>query len=950
MEASVYWIELVIDDDSNPDFDAYPQKLECEKCTVYSNSDDPAVRDWLKVIVIPVNVQLFIHPDEPSILSADDGEAFIAVGVWVYDPNHPDEWVEAEDGSEIRWEITEGNEGIISPTISYTRNGHAVTKLTTNRVAGNRYQVKATLTKLVYKGVVYHLRLSITTDVITVVPGRANQATLHLDRLNLPADERSIASAQVTFQDTWGNLVEDSSPVFFSLKGFSSLIGGDSAYTTKGSAQNQTRAGFLPSIYGIVATASTDEGTAEGEKLEVELDDVREVRSLSLIPLRVEVMVEKPILTVGNGERTTVIAKVTDIFGRPVPDGTPVYWFSSAGSVTPRETMTSNGIAIATLSTASNSPLLHERFADGMSVEEKVLVTATVPGNFVGCAEVIFARNPNHLTVRPRHILLAGDVIGQGLINEQGNILPEGYEQVEEVFWVGEEGIERQVNIPYYASTILDIWGYPNERVKVQVFSDLVALLDGMEVKSEVTIQLNEEGYGKVILVSTGKLSVLEADVEVIVTSEPSQPFAPLIAANRQGKAVIRLTFKSVFARLLGLAWRLTGWRGVGRALASVLGIGDVFTILYEVGKILPGGEKPDWVNVGFAAASLLTSASSVTGVGAFFEVLVNIADLLQRAFKRLGGVRGINFAAKLTKVFQELLSKWDESKGIAVAKLLDGLMSVDDETIGVVSRIVGNECFEHLMKISQKLEVAQLKSLMEKSKAIGEAHGDEIARRVLSVLWELDEAVVKELVTSLTAMENIAIILKGGKISNPVQLRNVLGQQKLFTETYTRVRFLEELAAIANAENLDRVLKEMTKKVYGFQKGALYEVHVGYWLQEEGKYGKVLRFREGLYLKVNESITGKPYRTDADIILEGNIFVQAKAGPISLPSDDKQAEKIFQAKWLPLIHAYKTKGASKIIFAFGDYVDKRLEDYLKDAAAEVGVQVEVIKLPYPGG
>jgi len=27
MEAGVYWIELVIDDDFNPDFDAYPQKL-----------------------------------------------------------------------------------------------------------------------------------------------------------------------------------------------------------------------------------------------------------------------------------------------------------------------------------------------------------------------------------------------------------------------------------------------------------------------------------------------------------------------------------------------------------------------------------------------------------------------------------------------------------------------------------------------------------------------------------------------------------------------------------------------------------------------------------------------------------------------------------------------------------------------------------------------------------
>ena len=195
---------------------------------------------------------------------------------------------------------------------------------------------------------------------------------------------------------------------------------------------------------------------------------------------------------------------------------------------------------------------------------------------------------------------------------------------------------------------------------------------------------------------------------------------------------------------------------------------------------------------------------------------------------------------------------------------------------------------------------------------------------------------------TSLTAMENIAIILKGGKISNAVQLRDVLGQQKLFTETYTRVRFLEELAAIANAENLDRVLKEMTKKVYGFQKGALYEVHVGYWLQEEGKYGKVLRFREGLYLEANESMTGKPYKTDIDIVLEGNIFVQAKAGPVRLPLDKEKFYEKIQKDWRPMIEAYKSKGASKIIFVFGDYVDERLVKFLE----KQGVIVKMLSYP----
>ncbi|MFA0742903.1 MAG: hypothetical protein DFNUSKGM_003036 [Candidatus Fervidibacter sacchari] len=68
MEAGVYWIELVIDDDVNPDFDASPQKLECEKCTVYSNGDDPAVRDWVKVRVCAMDLDVDSDNNNDSAL------------------------------------------------------------------------------------------------------------------------------------------------------------------------------------------------------------------------------------------------------------------------------------------------------------------------------------------------------------------------------------------------------------------------------------------------------------------------------------------------------------------------------------------------------------------------------------------------------------------------------------------------------------------------------------------------------------------------------------------------------------------------------------------------------------------------------------------------------------------------------------------------------------------
>jgi hypothetical protein len=56
------------------------------------------------------------------------------------------------------------------------------------------------------------------------------------------------------------------------------------------------------------------------------------------------------------------------------------------------------------------------------------------------------------------------------------------------------------------------------------------------------------------------------------------------------------------------------------------------------------------------------------------------------------------------------------------MAKLLDGLLAVDDQTMGAVVRIVGKERFTELIEICKKLEVTELKDFMEKLKVIGEA------------------------------------------------------------------------------------------------------------------------------------------------------------------------------------------------------------------------------------
>ncbi len=66
----------------------------------------------------------------------------------------------------------------------------------------------------------------------------------------------------------------------------------------------------------------------------------------------------------------------------------------------------------------------------------------------------------------------------------------------------------------------------------------------------------------------------------------------------------------------------------------------------------------------------------------------------------------------------------------------------------------------------------------------------------------------MKELVTSPTAMEDIAKILKAGKVRSVVQLRNVLANGALFTNpALQRKELLEIIAEVAHATGLGTVL-----------------------------------------------------------------------------------------------------------------------------------------------
>lgn len=149
-EVGTYWIELVVDDDPNPDYDAPGEKKECKKCSQVSNTDDPAARDWLKVIVVqgyirllsssphhivyrrppeplgePNDDELVIGPESQNTDDFDPGDE-VDVGddedFGAYEDLGPDEWDEpSEDFSEPPAVIDpEPNEELDHPTIQFT--------------------------------------------------------------------------------------------------------------------------------------------------------------------------------------------------------------------------------------------------------------------------------------------------------------------------------------------------------------------------------------------------------------------------------------------------------------------------------------------------------------------------------------------------------------------------------------------------------------------------------------------------------------------------------------------------------------------------------------------------------------------------------------------------------------------------------------------------------------
>lgn len=112
-----------------------------------------------------------------------------------------------------------------------------------------------------------------------------------------------------------------------------------------------TRVPEAPAI-GTLYRASLRASGGQPDSFPGDNEALHSVRVVPGAPATLALIAGAPSLTACTDERMDLLAEVRDSAGNPVPDGTPVRWSASAGSLSAAETTTAGGVAAVLLSAA----------------------------------------------------------------------------------------------------------------------------------------------------------------------------------------------------------------------------------------------------------------------------------------------------------------------------------------------------------------------------------------------------------------------------------------------------------------------------------------------------------------------------------------------------------------------------------------------------------------------
>jgi adhesin/invasin len=281
------------------------------------------------------------------------------------------------DGTKVTFEVAGTSRfipGMVSQTTATTVNGIAIATLRGDSTNLNPRREVVTASATTTTG-----KVSATTEIVFV--GLPFSIIVSAMPVTLTADGNATSQIRATLYDALGNTVYDGTPVEWTLTPTPSTIN-----PTLVTAQSSTQGGVVTATLKAPnrpgSAAITIKALERDSRAPDPLTGLVTIQFLENAVGRIEVTAEPPeidVLGVNGTESTTITARVYDVAGNPVPDGTIVNFSTTRGTIE-RAKPTQGGVAVATL---TSDP----------TADNNVIVTAQV-GTVVGQTTVKFRPGP----------------------------------------------------------------------------------------------------------------------------------------------------------------------------------------------------------------------------------------------------------------------------------------------------------------------------------------------------------------------------------------------------------------------------------------------------------------------------------------------------------------------------------------------------------------------------
>lgn len=301
-------------------------------------------------------------PEEPELpwhgIPADDNLCRITAFLYHPDPTQPEGLrLATEVSEEVVWEIIPHPNNDQAPEVEaelLDTQDEPQDKAFIEGVAGVTFQASSTAEdRFMVLARVPRLGLQVETGVLKVVPGMVDHVEMSSSLGIIPADATRKFHVYAVAYDIYDNTLPDGTPVIWSDAGLTSLVEDEFESTLRDHPDyNPTATGITRAAY---QAGPLVESTTDGHCAMIEIQGSKFYLDLDFRPIEVTLQRQgaNDPLDIHVGGSATFRARFQYQGGAPLPDGTPILWETSNGTLANAASSISGGegYAYATLTT-----------------------------------------------------------------------------------------------------------------------------------------------------------------------------------------------------------------------------------------------------------------------------------------------------------------------------------------------------------------------------------------------------------------------------------------------------------------------------------------------------------------------------------------------------------------------------------------------------------------------